>query len=77
MRAAKAPVADLVRQLIFGRHHGELKRVEANAAVREFEEGYAKSMVWQKNNGLTPEEVACIVRDWANQRESEATGAPA
>jgi hypothetical protein len=77
MRAVKAPVSDLVRQLIFGRHHGDLKRVEADTAVREFEEGYAKSMVWQKNNGLTPEEVACVVRDWANKRESEATGATA
>jgi hypothetical protein len=77
MRAVKAPVSDLVRQLIFARHAGDLKRVEADAAVREFEEGYAKSMVWQKNNGLTPEEVACVVRDWANKRESEASGAPA
>lgn len=77
MRAAKAPVSDLVRQLIFGRHRGDLKRIEADAAVREFEEGYARSIVWQKNNGLTPEEVACVVRDWANQREGQATGAPA
>jgi hypothetical protein len=77
MRAARAPVADLVRQLVFGRHTGDLKRVEAERAVREFEENYAKNIVWQKNNGLTPEEVATVVRTWADQRESQATGAMA
>jgi hypothetical protein len=69
IRAAKAPAMDLVRQLKFGRRSGELKRIETGEAVREFEEGYAKAIVWQKNNSLTPEEVATVVRDWAAKKD--------
>lgn len=72
IRAAKAPAMDLVRQLTFGRRSGDLKRIEADTVVREFEEGYAKSIVWQKDNGLSPEEVATVVRDWAAKKEIQA-----
>ena len=69
IRAAKAPAMDLVRQLTFARRSGDKKKIEADDVVREFEEGYAKSIVWQKNNGLTSEEVAIVVRDWAAKKE--------
>jgi hypothetical protein len=72
VRAAKAPAMDLVRQLTFVRRSGDMKKIEAGEAVREFEEGYAKSIVWQKNNGLTPEEVASVVRDWAANKEMQS-----
>ena len=72
VRAAKAPAMDLVRQLTFVRRSGDMKKIAADNAVREFEEGYAKSIVWQKNNGLTPEEVATVVRDWAANKEIQS-----
>jgi hypothetical protein len=77
IRAAKAPAMDLVRQLTFARRSGDKKKIEADDVVREFEEGYAKSIVWQKNNGLTSEEVAIVVRDWAAKKEVQSFNAGA
>ncbi len=70
IRAAKAPASELVRQLISQRHAGEMMRVGASDAVDEFEQGYAKSILWQKNKGMTTAEMAQIVQNWANKKKS-------
>jgi hypothetical protein len=71
IRAAKAPAGDLVRQLISGRHAGDMKRVAASDAVNEFEQNYAKYILWQKNKGMTTAEMAQMVQNWASKRASE------
>ncbi len=69
IRAAKAPANELVRQLVNGRHAGEMKRVTADTAVEEFKEAYAKGIFWQKNKGgLSTEEMAQVVRNWAKKQ---------
>ncbi len=78
IRAAKAPAGDLVKQLINGRHSGTMKRVTAGDAVSEFEQGYAKAILWQKNKGMSTEEMAQIVRQWADKKlpsQTRAAGA--
>ena len=68
IRAAKAPAPSLVQQLIAGRRVGEMKRVDASDAVNEFEQNYAKYILWQKNKGMTTAEMAEIVHKWAEQK---------
>jgi hypothetical protein len=74
IRAAKAPAADLVRQLISGRRSGNMKRVTASDAVTEFEQNYARYILWQKNKGMTTTEMAQVVQNWADKK---SLGAPA
>ena len=68
IRAAKAPAGDLVRRLISGRHSGDMKRVSASDAVSDFEQNYAKYILWQKNKGMTTAEMAQVVQNWANKK---------
>jgi hypothetical protein len=68
IRAAKAPAGVLVRQLLSGRHGGSMKRVSASDAVAEFEQNYAKFILWQKNKGMSTAEVAQIVQNWADKK---------
>src|ERR1051326_8158870 len=49
IRAVKGPATSLVQQLIAGRHNGDMKRVDTSDAVNEFEQNYAKYILWQKN----------------------------
>lgn len=73
IRAAKAPAGELVRQLVKERHSGDMKRVTADTAVQEFQEAYAKIMFWQKNRGgLSTEEMAQVVRNWAKKQGAGA-----
>jgi hypothetical protein len=64
----KAPANNLVQQLIAGRKTGEMKRVDAADAVSEFEQNYAKYILWQKNKGMTSAEMAEIVQKWADKK---------
>jgi hypothetical protein len=76
IRAVKAPAGDLVRQLIGGRRSGDMKRVAASDAVADFEENYAKYILWQKNKGMTTAEMAQVVQNWANKKlPAQAGGA--
>ncbi len=68
IRAAKAPATSLVQQLIAGRKTGAMKRVEAADAVDQFEQNYAKYILWQKNKGMTTAEMAEIVQNWAEKK---------
>lgn len=73
IRAAKAPAGELVRQLVNGRHAGDMKRVTADSVVPEFQEAYAKGIFWQKNRGgLSTEEMAQVVRNWAKKQGAGA-----
>ena len=78
IRAVKAPAGDLVRQLISGRRSGDMKRVTASDAVSDFEQNYAKYILWQKNKGMTTAEMAQVVQNWANKKlPAQAGGAGA
>ncbi|HET7186034.1 MAG TPA: hypothetical protein VFI82_15215 [Terriglobales bacterium] len=68
IRAPKAPAPVLVKMLMSGRHAGEMKRVGVSEAVQEFEQNYAKYILWQKNKGMTTAEMAQIVQKWAEQK---------
>jgi len=72
IRAAKAPAGDLVRRLIGGRRSGDMKRVAASDAVADFEENYAKYILWQKNKGMSTAEMAQLVQNWAHKKSVAA-----
>jgi hypothetical protein len=64
IRAAKAPAGDLVG----GRYAGDMKRVTASYAVTEFEQNYARYILWQKNKGMSTAEMAQVVQNWADKK---------
>ena len=47
------------------RRQGAMIAISTERAPRQFEEGYAKYMLWKKNTGLSAEEVAAQVKRWA------------
>lgn len=49
-----------------------LKLVTASTVVREYEEAWMRIMVWQKNKGLSVEEVAAAVRSRFQQEKPPA-----
>ena len=57
-----------MRQLIGGRHAGDMKLVAASDAVSDFEQNYAKYILWQKNKGMTTAEMAQVVQNWADKK---------
>jgi hypothetical protein len=59
-----API-ELVRRLIRERRPGAMIAISAQRAPKQFEEGYAKYMVWRKNSGLSVEEAGAVVKKWA------------
>ena len=63
--ADKAPAMDLVQRLIRERRSGQLIAISPERAPKQFEEGYAKYMLWKKNTGLSGEEVSNQVKRWA------------
>jgi len=72
-RAAKAPAGDLVRQFICDRRSGDMKPVSVEQAPREFEQGYAKYMLWRKATPMTADEVSPTVRNWAQKPNKQQT----
>jgi hypothetical protein len=72
IRAGKAPANELARQLIGGRHPGEMRSIAGDDAVSEFEQGYAKAILWQKNKGMTTAEMAEVVQNWAKKKAAGA-----
>lgn len=62
----KAPAMDLVRRLFRERRPGAMIDISAQRAPRQFEEDYAKYMLWKKNTGLSAEEVGKQVKRWAD-----------
>lgn len=63
--ADKEPAMDLVQRLMKERRAGAMIAISTERAPRQFEEGYAKYMLWKKNTGLSAEEVANQVKRWA------------
>ena len=63
--AQKAPAMELVERLKSDRRKGALIAISTQRAPKQFEEGYAKHMAWQKNTGLSVEEVSAVVKKWS------------
>ena len=70
IRTGKAPADDLLRKFIADRrlHSGVMKPVSVEEAPREFEEGYARYVLWRKTTPMTADEVAPTVRSWAGAK---------
>jgi hypothetical protein len=77
IRAEKAPSDQLAQRLVRERKPGAMKPLTAATVVREFEENYAKSMLWRKNTKVTPQELTKIVTDWSKRKDGEALKAEA
>lgn len=77
IRAEKTPTDQLAQQLVRERKQGAMKEVTAANVVREFEENYAKYMLWRKNTKVTPQELTKIVTDWSKRKAGESFKAEA
>lgn len=62
----------LFMRLLKERRPDGLKLVTSETVVREYEEAWMRIMVWQKNKGLSVEEVAAVVR---SRYQKETPGA--
>ncbi len=56
---------ELIQRLTRERKHADMRAVTTANIVALFEEGYARYMLWRKNNAMTAEEVAATVKRWA------------
>lgn len=77
IRADKAPGDQLAQRLVRERKPGAMKTVTAATVVREFEENYAKYMLWRKNTNVTSQELTKIVADWSKRKQGESMKAEA
>ena len=77
IHAERIPTDQLALRLVRERKQGSMKTVTAANVVREFEENYAKYMLWRKNTKVTPEELTKIVTDWSRRKEGESMKAEA
>lgn len=68
---AATPADQLFRRLLHERPKDGIKRVTGRTVVAEFEEAYLKMMIWQKNHGLSVEEVATVAKKWLEKRARE------
>lgn len=50
-----------------------IKIVKASTVVREFEDAWMRIMIWQKNKGLSVEEVAAVARRWLEKEKTRGS----
>lgn len=67
------PNDQLYRQFLRQRERHGIKPVAPEATIREYEECYAKLMVWRQERGITPKEVAHVAVKWLDKKKSAAT----
>jgi hypothetical protein len=73
VRADRSTSSDsLYQQHLRQRKPTEIKPVNPNDVVHEFEEAYLRYMVWKNNKGMRPEEVAAVVQKWAKAKQQGA-----
>jgi len=69
-RAPKETSTDsLYQQHLRQRATNNIKQVNQNDVVHEFEDAYMRYMVWKNNKGLKPEEVAKVAQRWAKAKQ--------
>jgi hypothetical protein len=72
LRASKSePTDQLYQRLLAERRQSGIKPVTRDTVVREYEEAYMRIMLWQKNRGLSLEEVATVARHWLEKKGAE------
>lgn len=77
IRTEKAPSDQLAQRLVRERKPGAMKIVTAETVVREFEENYARYILWRKNTNVTPQELTKLVTDWSKRKQGESFKAEA
>jgi len=63
------PPAEMLRRILAERPPVGIKRVTRDTVIPEFEDAYMRIIVWQKNKGLSPEEVFAVVKKWSDRRK--------
>ncbi|MBI3552746.1 MAG: hypothetical protein HY077_09510 [Elusimicrobia bacterium] len=70
------PTDQLYHRILKERPQQGIKRVTAATVVAEFEAAYMKLIAWQKNKGISPEEVAAVGKKWLEKRQAQSGAAP-
>ena len=69
------PTDQLYQRILKERSPYGIKNVNRQTVVAEYEQAYMRIMTWQKNKGLSPEEVAAVVKKWSEKRDASGGGA--
>jgi len=64
----RTPTDRLFQHHLAQREVDGIKPVAAREVVHEFEDAYMRYMIWKNNKGITPEEVAHVMRRWAQAK---------
>jgi hypothetical protein len=68
IRSPQAPSDQLYERLLKERNPNGIERVSRADVVRAFEEAYSRYMIAMKNEGISPEEVAAVMKKWAEKK---------
>lgn len=66
------PTDQLYERLLKERPPQGIKAITAETVIPEFEDAFRRIMFWQKNKGLSAEEVAAVAKTWARKKAPKA-----
>jgi len=72
IRSPEAPTDQLYERLLRERRRNDIEELRRSEVTRAFEAAYSRHMIAQKNAGISPEEVAAVMKKWL---EKKAAGA--
>lgn len=68
IRSPEAPTDQLYERLLKERNPNGIEHVRREDVARAFEDAYSRQMLAQKNAGISPEEVAAVMKKWAERK---------
>ena len=68
IRSPQAPTDQLYERLLRERRPSGIEHLDRQNVVRAYEDAYSRQMIAQKNQGLSPEEVAAVMKRWAEKK---------
>jgi hypothetical protein len=68
VRSPEAPTDQLYDRLVRERSQNCIEHVNRADVARAFEEAYSRQMIAMKNGGISPEEVAAVMKKWAEKK---------
>jgi len=68
IRSPEASTDQLYERLLRERSQNGIERASRTDVARAFEEAYSRQMIAMKNDGISPEEVAAVMKKWAEKR---------
>jgi hypothetical protein len=68
IRSPEAPADQLYERLLQERQRNGIEQVSRADVVHAFEAAYSRQMIAMKHDGISPEEVAAVMKKWAERK---------